>query len=264
MAFEAFSSGKNQAHRHKAMALSVISATGTIVLLTLGIAFLARSASARSEKPPEDDVLDIKLQSKIEEELKPEPTPEPTPEPAAPAKFVPKNIKINKLAPPPKPLVAPTEDSKAKLKEADPSQDKGVSGSHDGSSDGSGSGHGRGTGKPVAKKAVVVPKVAKPPPPEKKRVSISENTTPPVPISRPLPMHPADLKEQGVETVLVVRILISETGSVIAGKRLRGDRRFWPAVKAVLMRWRYKPAMGPDGQPVKYPQVISIPFKIRT
>lgn len=258
MAFEAFLEQQQALNHKKRLALSSLVSGGL-----LGAALVAAAATAPAEatRPMEtiEEVLDVKLASKPDA---PEPPP-PAPAPPAPAALVPKSVKINPNAPPPKPLEAPKEISKEKPKEADPSQDKGVAGVHEG-----GDVAGRGTGTPRATAAPAptpaptpTPSAAPPPPP--KVVSISEDTEPPTPLSQPRPAPPAEFVAAGEDAVVVVKFEVTESGDVTNVRVVKGHPMLDAIVLATVRTWRFKPAMS-QGKPVAYPKTVKLPFRIRT
>jgi protein TonB len=119
---------------------------------------------------------------------------------------------------------------------------------------------------PVVEEA---PKPPPPPPPPKAPpkpsgpIRITEEVTPPEPISQPKPEYPAALKAEGIEGVVMVRLVISETGEVSEAKVLKGPDEFHATCLSAVRTWRFKPALL-DGKPVSVVKIVRIPFKLRT
>ncbi|MCS6899721.1 MAG: hypothetical protein RMJ98_06580 [Myxococcales bacterium] len=127
MAFEAFQEQQQALNHKKRLALSSLLSSGLLGVVLIAAAAAEPAEAVRSMESTEE-VLDVKLASQPHA---PEPPP-PTPAPPAPPALVPKTVKINPNAAPPRPLEAPKEISQEKPKEADPSQDKGMAGVHTG------------------------------------------------------------------------------------------------------------------------------------
>lgn len=255
MAFESFAHDDSVAlPRARRLALSTTSA----VLLLGAIVAAAAVAGGKRATAPKDDVVDVVL-AKL-----PEPAPKPVAVSAPPA-LAPTTVKIAHHAPAPTPVAPPTAQTREKLREADPKDDKGAAGV---STSGDPAGAQGGTGSTVATPATTAappPSPPAPPPaPQQRTVAIDENTEPPVAISQPHPAVPDELRKEGVDSIsVVVRFVVTETGDVSGATIVRGHPLLDAAVLAAVLRWKFRPATS-QGRPVPFPKTVKIPFKLRT
>jgi protein TonB len=258
MAFRSFDDSFRQSLRTRRLVASFAAACAVLAASSLAVVAADARAPARSA---EEVLLPVQFQPELPEAESPPEPPAVEPPPSAPM-VVPPKIKLNPAAPPPAPLKAPNQVPSSRPEEADPSQDKGVGGVR-------ASDHPQvepgGTGAGLPEASAQRPPVSSAPPPEppKQPVAISEGTVPPSPLSTPLPGYPSELKSQGVETRVVCRIKISESGAVTGGTCFQGDTRFHAACVAALRTWRFKPAVGPGGTPVPFVKTVVFPFQIR-
>jgi protein TonB len=84
----------------------------------------------------------------------------------------------------------------------------------------------------------------------------------PTPLKTPPPDYPPGLKRDGVAGVVVVKVLIDETGAVAECKVSKSTNSEFdqPALEAVK-KWKFKPALK-DGAPVKAKLAIPIQFRV--
>lgn len=87
--------------------------------------------------------------------------------------------------------------------------------------------------------------------------------TPPVAISQPKPEYPPALRSQGIEGVVIVKYVVSETGVVSDAKVLKGPPEFHAVCLAAVKSWRFKPALS-QGKPVEVYRIARFPFKLRS
>lgn len=206
-------------------------------------------------------VLDEEVEVKL---VAPEKKPEPPPPPPPPPPPVPK-IKAATLgpAPPlgPKVDAPPTEIPKDKPSEADPS--KAVVEVPFGEGDPNGcvgcTGK-RGGGGNVAPPPSAPPPEPGPPP---KPYQITEVTTPPGALTKSMPAYPEEARKQGIDMVVVVKFVVTETGDVEDIKVLTGHPTLDDAVVAALRTWKFTPGTL-DGKPVRVVRKMKFPFHLRT
>ena len=227
------------------------------------------AATAKGNQASEEDVIEVALATLPEEPEPEEPEPEePEPEPvAAPAPVTPAA-----RAPRPGPKLpqldtpdAIPDDAPA---EEDPSDspDSGADPYEDGIGDGTGVGTGNQTapapGPAPAPKPKPKPKPKKKPK-KKKPIRVTEDVTPPAPISQSMPAYPSAAKAAGVEGTVIVTYVVTESGSVTGVRAVRGPAELRGVCEAAVRRWKFKPAML-DGRPVSVRRVARFPFRIKT
>lgn len=102
-----------------------------------------------------------------------------------------------------------------------------------------------------------------PPPPPAGPIRVTENVTPPQPISMPSPPYPESAKAAGVEGTVVVKYVVDESGAVTSVEALKGPPELASVCVATVRSWRFKPAVS-DGHPVSVIRQARFPFRIRT
>lgn len=228
----------------KRMAGSYIAAmTVVAAVLGVGVAF-----GGQIKKQVFEEEVDVKF-------VPPEPvkTPPPPPPPPPPAP------KIATHAPAPKgaarPDAPPTELPKGPPEEGDPNKprEEGVFGDPNGVVGGTGRG-GAVTAAPPA------PPPPEPPPPPV--VQVAEVSTAPVPIAKQMPAYPEDARKQGIEALVVVKFIVSETGAVEELKIVKGHPLFDDAVLATVRTWTFQPATL-EGKTVRMARMVKIPFRLK-
>lgn len=221
--------------------VGVVASTGAFIVLTSNQA----KAIEREE---------VVLEAQLARE--PEPSPEPEPEIAA-------KPKAEAPKPPPSPKVAPPKEvPQEPLKEAEVNKAQLADDSDPFQRDAKVE-----ESKPAASAAIVIetpppPRVLKP---EKKApIRVTEEVTPPVAVAGNVkPEYPAEAKASGVEGVVLVKYVVSESGSVTDVKILKGPSELASVCLAAVKSWRFTPAIL-EGKPVSVVRVARFPFKIRT
>jgi protein TonB len=194
-------------------------------------------------------------------ESKPEPPPPPPPPPPPQPKSKPKAASH---APPP-PLgpkvdAPPTVLPKEKPEEADPSMRVAEVPFGEGDPNGCvGCTGKRGGGGAPAPVVTAKPAPTAPPRP----YQIVEVTTPPVAIHRSMPAYPEEARKQGIDMVVVVKFVVTETGDVEDIQILSGHPTLDRAVIDALRTWRFTPGTL-DGKVVRVVRKMKFPFHLRT
>jgi protein TonB len=214
-------------------AIAVV-ATGAFIFLT------SPNASANEEEEPE-----------IEVQLAREAEPEPEPPPPPPAEEKPKP-KPRVKVPIEIPMEAPKEAEPLPQpsNEPDPFEEE----------------------KPAAPVETAKPAVVeapKPPPPPKQEkpkgpTRVLEDDTPPELLTKTKPEYPASAKAAGIEGVVIVRYVVSETGVVTDAKVIKGPAEFQAVCLATVKAWRFKPALDFQGKPKAVVRMTRFPFKLKT
>jgi periplasmic protein TonB len=94
-------------------------------------------------------------------------------------------------------------------------------------------------------------------------IRVTEDVTPPKSISMHAPSYPADAKAAGIEGVVVVQYVVTESGEVKDVQAVRGPPELVAVCVAAVQSWRFMPAMK-DGQPVAVHRIARFPFRIKT
>ncbi len=239
-------------------------------VLASAVAVLASSGTPAAEQ--EEEPLEVVFGElpPEEEELAPEPEPEPEPEPPpvvddpepavhGPLKAGPRAVEID---------AAPTAVSTNAAEESDAPSGPIGSGS-DPNQDPGGGGKAR-TGStapaplPVPAPEPPPPPRTQPPPKKNKPARITEGMTPPKRIAGGAPGYPAAAKSQGIEGVVVVTYVVTETGAVTSVQAVRGPAELQAACVAAVSSWRFEPARDQNGNPVSARRVAKFPFRITT
>lgn len=222
---------------------------------------VALLASGGSEKPPEDEPIDVVLAKKPQPSTAPPPSPVvKPPDPALPTR-------PRSSAPPPPalqapkvmPTQAPPEDDASKNKDpgpVDPGAEYG-----DGASDGSdepGTGNVTPTPSPTPSPTPVAP----PKPKKMEPVDLPENATPPVPDpDNAAPSYPEAARAAGQEGLVILKLAISEKGKIRSIEVLKSDPAFDDAAIDAVKRWKFTPAMV-SGSPIAVYRIVKIPFRL--
>jgi len=236
MDFGSWTTGNRDPLRRRRLVVSACLGSG---IVTAAVVLMVLSSKGVAAEAKEEEAIEVSLEKAAEPEPPP-PTEAAKPAARAPKLSTPTSISDEKLA--------ETEVKKDLLQAEAPKEEE--------------------QQKEPEKAVVEAPKpVAPPPPPAPKKptgpIRITEEVTPPEPISQAKPEYPAALKAQGIEGVVMVRLVISETGAVTEAKILKGPNEFHAACLSVVKSWRYKPAIL-DGKPVSVVKIVRIPFKLRT
>ena len=84
---------------------------------------------------------------------------------------------------------------------------------------------------------------------------------PPQKIHDVRPVYPDDAQAAGVEGVVILDIVISTEGSVIATSVLRSVPMLDDAAEHAVMQWRFEPTLL-NGEPVEIEMVVTINFTL--
>lgn len=226
-----------------------VSATTSIVVLAL----IAAGAVAMANR-----VQQVLKEKRTEVVFRPPPVAaKPPPPPPPPPKPKPKP-KAEPPAPPtvaaPAALVAPKEVPQEKPPETDAANAVEAAPMAVG-----------GTGKLVPGAVVTGVDSAGVPeaPPKRGPINLPEEAEPPEPLeSNANPEYPAEARTQGLEGMVIIKIVVEEDGSTRIVKVMRGDEPFVTAAVEAVKTWRFKPALV-DGQPTAVFRILKIPFRIR-
>ncbi|WP_394849219.1 energy transducer TonB [Pendulispora brunnea] len=247
MGFESFGQQDHDPARKRRLAVGA--GAGLVVLgglLAVGIAFGAIAPLQQEEE------VDVKLVAKVPEAKPPPPPPPPPPRPKSPAPLGAK--KASPLTPPTViPQEKPPETDLQNAKSEIPIGDGDPNGDPNGKAGGRGSG-----GVAVAPTAPPAPPAPPPPP-----IQLPEHVDPPQAIHKPMPEYPEAARKQGIETVVIIKFVVTETGEVAEPTILRGHPLLDEAVLATVKTWRFQPAVM-DGHAIRVYRVVKIPFKLRT
>lgn len=189
------------------------------------------------------------------------PPPEPAKPPPPPPPPPPPRPKVASAAPPP-PLGAkrdavPLEIPKSKPDEADPAHALAEVPFGEGDPNGVVG----GTGKPGGGGAAPAPTVVAPAP-VLRAYQIAEVTTAPAAVTRSMPAYPEEARRAGVDMVVVVKLVVTETGGVEDVKILEGHPLLDRAVIDAVRTWRFTPGTL-DGKPVRVVRKLKFPFHLR-
>jgi len=97
----------------------------------------------------------------------------------------------------------------------------------------------------------------------KEPIRVTEEVTPPRPISMLAPEYPEQAKAAGIEGTVIVQYVVTDAGEVTDVQALRGPPELLAACVAAVRSWRFMPAIE-DGQPVAVHRMATFPFRIRT
>lgn len=100
--------------------------------------------------------------------------------------------------------------------------------------------------------------LAPPPPP----MQVAEVSTPATITSKTMPAYPEAARKQGIEAVVVVRVVIDEGGRLEDVKIAKGHPLFDDVVLAAIRTWTFEPATL-EGKPVRMAKLVKIPFRLK-
>jgi protein TonB len=241
MDFDSWNRSGVDTRRVKRLLIGYVIGAASVAAGSSFIFLTSKGASAEQEEDPA-----------IEAQLVSEPEPEPEPEPPPP-------VEQEKPKPRPPKVVTPLEIPKEAPKEAevkaplpedeDPFAEKEA---------------------PAPSAAPAVVEAPKPPPPKREQplkpkgpMRVTEDVTPPAPLSQTQPELPASAKAAGIDGVVTVKYVVSETGMVTEAKVLRGPPELHAVCLAAVKSWRFKPALL-DGKPVAVVRMYRFRFRIKT
>jgi TonB family protein len=96
------------------------------------------------------------------------------------------------------------------------------------------------------------------------RIPIGGNVQPAQLISGPKPVYPPELKEQGMEGIVVIRAVVSREGKTLNPRVLNAsevDPKMAQAALDTVSKWRYKPSLL-NGNPVDVTTTINVEFRL--
>jgi TonB family protein len=93
-------------------------------------------------------------------------------------------------------------------------------------------------------------------------VELSPDVVMPTPIKKVLPKYPPVAMKAKVEGLVILQVLVSEKGDVLAVKILKGHDLLVDAAKEAALQWKFTPATK-NGIKVKIWYTITIPFKLK-
>ena len=94
---------------------------------------------------------------------------------------------------------------------------------------------------------------------------VSETDTPPQLIGDPIiPQMPAEAKAAGIEGVVVVRWVVTETGAVTDVRVLKGPPELHAVCVAAIKAQRWTPGRDADGVPRAFTKIKKFKFKLST
>lgn len=95
-------------------------------------------------------------------------------------------------------------------------------------------------------------------------VYIEDHVEPPVASpGNAMPQYPKVARKKGVESLVVLKVVIDENGRVSKISVVEGDEPFLGAVLAVVEHWKYTPARV-DGRPTAVYRLIRVPFRLES
>jgi len=94
-------------------------------------------------------------------------------------------------------------------------------------------------------------------------IRVTEEVTPPKAISMQAPSYPAEAKAAGVEGLVVIQYVVTESGEVRDVQVVRGPPELVAVCVSAVKSWRFTPAMK-EGLPVAVHRIARFPFRIKT
>ncbi len=236
--FESFNDSSAATRSRKGLAVSTVVAA--VAYLGAGSALVA---FATTQQAPPEKIVEVTFEKLMPKKALPPPPPPPP--------------KVRKVvaavaAPRIEELIAPKEVPKEKPPEQDPSKAIAQGGGGDGIPGGS---YGGGESAPAPPPP--------PPPPKPKKleaINLPEEAEAPVPDpSNAPPGYPEAARAAGLEGRVILKIVISESGSVTSVQVMRGDPMLAQAAVEVVKGWKFSPAML-EGKPIAVFRIVPINF----
>jgi protein TonB len=92
----------------------------------------------------------------------------------------------------------------------------------------------------------------------------SAGITEPVPLERPAPEYPDEAKKNKVEGVVVLDVVIGADGGIVEVAVLEDpDPRLTQSAISAVKRWKFRPALDPNGKAVSVHSAITLRFKLK-
>lgn len=242
MDFDAWKPGEVDRLRVRRLLVGyVVGAVG----VSAGLAFVFLTSKGGSSELEEDPAIEAQLVTEPEPEPEPEPQP-PPPEPERPKPPPPRVVTPVEI---PKEAIREVEPVKAPVEEEDPFEHKEA---------------------PAPSAAPAVVEAPPPPPPPKPKlvekprgpIRVTEDVTPPAALSQTMPEYPPSVKAAGIDGVVIVKFVVTETGLVTDMKVLKGPPELHAVCLAAMKSWRFKPAIF-EGKPVAVVRTHRFKFRIK-
>ena len=95
-------------------------------------------------------------------------------------------------------------------------------------------------------------------------VNLPEDADPPeADEDNPMPEYPEAARTAGLESVVILKVVIEKDGSVGRVQVMKGDEPFIASALEAVRQWRYTPAQL-EGQPIAVYRIVKIPFRLRS
>jgi protein TonB len=95
-------------------------------------------------------------------------------------------------------------------------------------------------------------------------VNLPEDADPPEPDDNNImPEYPEEMRTKGIEAQVILKVVITEEGSVTNIQILRGDEPFVTVAKEAVKSWKFSPAKL-EGTPIAVFKIIKIPFRLKS
>jgi periplasmic protein TonB len=221
-----------------------VASTGVSLLIFAGIGgFVALSAAA---------VRSDAVQQKVDVIFRAQPSASSPPPPPPPAPKSKPSRSLTALVP----SVIPQKQPEVKPADpTPPAQDSGSSAKDDGGVEG---------GVVGGVKGGVVGGVLGGTGASKEPINLPENATPPqASADNGQPAYPESARAQGLEGLVILKVVVREDGSVGKVDVMRGDAPFVEAAVAMVKTWHYSPALV-AGVPTSVYRIIKVPFRLRS
>jgi protein TonB len=213
-----------------------------VVAVSLGLSFIFLTSKRAVALEEEESAIEAQLVT--EPELAPVEPPPPPPTPEAPKKAPRPQLQTPVEIPrdPPKEVEVKPEATEA----TDPFADK----------------------EEVAPPAPAVVEAPRPPPrpsPVAPRgpIRVTEDVTPPSPLSQSMPELPASAKAAGIEGTVIVKYVVSESGTVTSAQVVKGPAELHAVCLSAVKSWRFQPATL-ESKAVAVVRIHRFRFKITT
>lgn len=234
--------------RAKRLAGSYAVAAGLVAaVLVIGVVF-----GGQIKKQVLDEEVNVKF-------VPPEPVkaapPPPPPAPAPKVATATQRPKLGSVTEAP-----PTELPKGPPVSGDPNKPKEEGPDGEGDPNGCVGCTGKG-GPAVAPKPVETAPPA-PPAPLLPPMQVAEVSTPATITSKTMPAYPEEARKQGIEAVVIVKLIIDEAGRLEDVKIAKGHPLFDEVVLAAIRSWTFEPATL-EGKPVRMAKLVKIPFRLK-
>lgn len=236
--------------RAKRLAGSYAVAAGLVAaVLVVGVVF-----GGQIKKQVLDEEVNVKFVPPEPMKVAPPPPPPPAPPPAKVAVST-NRPKLGSVTDAP-----PTEIPKGPPAEGDPSKPKDEGPVGEGDPNGCVGCTGKAA-PPAPKPVETAPPAppAQPAPP----LQVAEVSTPAMITSKTMPAYPEDARKQGIEAVIVVKLVIDEAGRLEDATIAKGHPLFDELVLTAIRTWTFQPATL-DGRPVRMAKLVKIPFRLKS